>query len=56
MDGFSLLRAEIAAHIIDRRTGEQERPGRFWGDCGRTLSQAERGDDIERAGIYAKRT
>ena len=35
------LKDEIDAITAGRRAAEAERPGRFWGDCGRTLARAE---------------
>jgi hypothetical protein len=35
------MKTEIDAITAERRAAEAERPGRFWGDCGRTLSHAE---------------
>ena len=35
------LKDEIDAIAADRLAAEREQPGRFWGDCGRTLSRAE---------------
>jgi hypothetical protein len=35
------LRDEIDAIAAERMDAEREMPGRFWGDCGRTLSRAE---------------
>lgn len=39
--GAITLRAEIDAITADRQAAERERPGYFWGTCGRTLSRAE---------------
>jgi hypothetical protein len=35
------LKDEIEAVTAERMAAEREVPGRFWGDCGRTLSRAE---------------
>lgn len=35
------LSEEIDAITAERLSAEREAPGRFWGDCGRTISRAE---------------